>query len=76
MKNNKNQPNDPHHLPSNNRVATVCTNAEVKVDLHVLCSLTIMYGHYSLVKVDRLNFVFEKESNIRDGGSLVEEPLV
>jgi hypothetical protein len=76
MKNNKSQPDNPHQLPSNNRIAAVCTNAEVKVDLHVFAFLNITYGHYSLVKINRLNFVVEKEFDISAVQGFVEETLV
>jgi hypothetical protein len=72
----KNQPNYSHHLSSNNGVAPICTDAEIKVDLHVLPCLDITCSHDSPVKVDRLNSVSEKEFNIWDGRSLVEETLV
>jgi hypothetical protein len=73
---NKNQPDNPHQLPSNYGITAVCTDAEIKFDPHVLVCLHVKYIYNSLVKVDRLNFVLKKEFDVLDSGGLVEETLI
>jgi hypothetical protein len=63
-------------LAADDGIATICAYAQVKGYSDIRLRIDIPNNHRSIVKIDRKNLMFEKQTDIRYGGCLLKQTFV
>lgn len=74
--NQKRVPCDPHDLTTNERMAAVRADAQVKLDLLHCIRRGVVDVHHLSMEIDHLRSVLEKKSDVRNEERLFHKLLV
>jgi hypothetical protein len=58
-----------HHLPSYNRITSVCANTKIEIQLEFFVGNGILDRQFLVVEIGRRDLVVEKNANILRGTS-------